>query len=209
MRAARIAAALTLLGLPPSAHAQVAPEPSFVTAELYGSNLVQAHFSVPENQFVLGGILRFPLLDDFDLGARINVGFVDGGDDYVAIGGDGRYALVSEGFGARGPAFNLTFHGGVGVLTSDAVTLWRLPVGFPAGLTFPLVRGNLEIFTHPRLEFGFRNVGDESDLGLLVDVGGFWQTASVLGLIVAVRFGNGLFEEGNQGVFGLGVSARF
>ncbi len=89
------------------------------------------------------------------------------------------------------------------------MTLWRLPVGFPAGLTFPLVRGNLEIFTHPRLEFGFRNVGDESDLGLLVDVGGFWQTGSVLGLIVDVRFGNGLFEEGNQGVFGLGVSARF
>jgi hypothetical protein len=191
------------------ARAQVAPEPSVVTADLTGRNVVQAHVAVPRNQFVLGGMLRFALFDDLDLGARVGSGFVDGAEDYVYVGGDGRYALLGQQFGRGGPAFNLSFHGGLGVRSSESLTRWKLPVGFPAGLTFPLVRGALEIYTHPRLELGFQNVGDESDLALLLDFGAQWRTPGALLVLAAIRFGDGIFDEGDRGVFTLGVGAGF
>lgn len=210
MRAPSCVAAATLFLATSGASAQVAPEPSMVTAELYGSSLVQAYFAVPENQFLLGAMLRFPLFDDFDLGARAGVGFVDGGEDHVFVGGDARYALIGQRLTAVGPTFNVTFHSGLGVLSASGLTRWKIPIGFPTGLTFPLVNGSVEIFTHPRLDVGFQNGGgDESDLAITIDVGGHWQAGDVLGLLVGVRFGDGIFDESDQGVFAFGVSARF
>ena len=210
MRASGSLALGALLLASTAASAQVAPEPSMTTADLYGSHLIQAHFAVPQNQFLLGGMLRFPLTDDFDLGARAGVGFVEGSDDYVWIGGDGRYALIAQQLTGAGPSYNLTFHTGLGVVTGSGLTRWKIPVGFPTGLTFGLVRGSLEIYTHPRLELGFQSgAGDDSDLAVTIDLGGYWRTGSALGVIAAIRFGDGIFGEGDRGVFGAGISARF
>lgn len=210
MRATAAAVAAVILGTSSSVRAQVATEPSMVTAHLYGANEVQAYFAVPENEFLLGGHIRFALANDLDLGGRAGVSFVDGADDYVFVGGDGRYALIGQRLSGAGPTFNLSFHGGLGVRSQSGLTRWKIPLGFPTGLTFGLVSGSLEVFTHPRLEIGFQNEGlDDSDLALAVDVGAFWQTGPVLGILAAVRFGNGIFNEPDTGVLAVGVSARF
>jgi hypothetical protein len=181
-----------------------------VTARLYGANQAQAYVAVPENEFLLGGHLRFAILDELDLGARAGVSFVDAADDYVFVGGDARYALIGQRFSRIGPTFSLSFHGGLGVRSQSGLTRWKVPLGFPTGLSFGLADGSLELYTHPRLELGFQSGGaDESDLGLAMDVGAFWQTGRVLGILAAVRFGNGIFNEPDDGVFALGVSARF
>lgn len=210
MRAPGSLALTALLLASAAASAQVAPEPSMTTADLHGSYLVQAHLAVPEDQFLLGGMLRFPITEDLDLGARVGVGFVDGGEDYVWIGGDGRYALITQRFTGAGPTYNLTFHSGLGVVTGSGLTRWKIPVGFPTGLTFGLVSGSLEVYTHPRLELGFQSgAGDDSDLAVTIDLGGHWRTGSTLGVLAAVRFGDGIFDESDRGVFGAGISARF
>lgn len=211
MRAIGTAVAVTLiLGAAASAPAQVAPEPSMVSAHLHGVNQAQAYFALPKNEFLLGGHLRFAVLDELDLGARAGISFVDGADDYVFVGGDGRYALIGQRFSAVGPTFNLSLHGGLGVRSQSGLTRWKIPLGFPTGLTFGLADGSIEVFTHPRLELGFQSGGaDDSDLGLAVDVGAFWQTGAVLGILADIRFGNGIFDESDNAVFALGASARF
>lgn len=192
-----------------NAPAQVGPEPSLVTADLYGANVAQASLAVPKNQVLLGGMLRFPLFDDLDLGARAGVGFVDGGNDYVYVGGDARYGLIGQRLTGVGPSFNLTFHSGAGVQSASGLTRWKIPIGFPTGLTFPLVKGSLEIFTHPRLELGFQNLSEKSDAALTIDLGGYWLAGPVLGILADVRFGSGIFDEPDAGVFAVGVTARF
>ncbi|MBI4512622.1 MAG: hypothetical protein HY702_00790 [Gemmatimonadetes bacterium] len=200
-------------GCIPLARAQVSAEPAFVGARIPDGSTAQAYtvFSSrsPRDQFLFAGMLRFGVSQDVDIGGRAGVAVVGGGEDYVYAGAEARYGLVHERLTRAGLGFDLTLHGGLGVSSPGDLTRWKIPLGLPGGLTFPFVRGPLEIFAHPRLEVGLQNRGDREDVALVMDVGAYWQVGPVFGGLLDARVGDGVFDEGNRAMVGLSVSARF
>ena len=69
----RISAATVLAGAllfagHDSSQAQVVPEPAMLTARVPITETFQAYVAFPDNSFVMGGMIRFPITRDADLG---------------------------------------------------------------------------------------------------------------------------------------------
>jgi hypothetical protein len=199
-------AATVFLYTAASARAQVVAEPAFLTAGVPSGETFLPYLALPENALVLGGMLRFPVNDDVDIGGRAGLALVDNGEDTPFVGADVRYALLGRTLEGGG-LLHLSFDVGVG-LSDPGVTIWKVPLGFIAGVGFRLAGGDSEIFTHPRLEFGISSGDDSTDSALALDFGGVFTISPRLGFMVDFRFGNGVYEEGDQVVVGLGALWR-
>ena len=104
-----------------------------------------------------------------------------------------------------GGELSLALNFGVGV-SDPGRTTWKFPFGFIVGIDFGLGPGDAELFANPRLELGVRSNPSGSDAALLLDVGALFPIAQSLGANVSIRFGDGLFDEGDQIVVGLGAT---
>lgn len=204
-RCAALAAAAFLFAMTPHrAAAQVAAEPAMLTAGVPSTETFQLHMAFPENAFVIGGMMRFPVERDVDIGGRAGLWFPRDGDTTPYVGGDLRYGLLSRPLTPRGGELNLSFAVGLGV-SDPGPTLWRIPVGFVTGLGFGIGGEAAEVFVHPRIDLGFATSGDTFDGALLLDFGGYFTISPPLGTMIDVRFGNGVFNEGDQVVVALGA----
>lgn len=204
---------LLLLGPVQLARAQVAPEPAFIGARIPDGNVAHAYIVLssrsPRDQYLLAGMLRFGVSGDVDIGGRAGIAVVDGAEDYVYAGVEGRYGLVRARLTRAGLGFDLTFHTGLGVSEPHDLTRWKIPLGLPGGLTFPFPGGSLELFAHPRLELALQNPGSTQDEALVMDLGAYWQLGPVFGALLDVRVGDGVFDERNRAMVGLSATARF
>ena len=147
--AATVLAGALLFAGHDSSQAQVVPEPAMLTARVPITETFQAYVAFPDNSFVMGGMIRFPITRDADLGGRAGLWIIDDASDTPFAGAD-----------------------------------------LPA--------------THAHAEDGENPSG--SDAALLLDVGALFPIAQSLGANVSIRFGDGLFDEGDQIVVGLGAT---
>lgn len=187
--------------------AQVVAEPAILTAGIPASETFSAYLAFPEDAFVLGGMIRFPVATDVDLGGRAGLWFRENADDTPFAGADLRYGLLSRPLTPGGGQFLLAFDVGIGV-SEPGVTVWKIPLGFITGIGFVLAGGDSEIFVHPRAEMGLSSGEDDFDAALLLDVGGLFTIRPPLGAFIDVRFGEGPFGEGERVVVALGAAWR-
>jgi hypothetical protein len=202
---ATVLAAAGFLAGATDARAQVVAEPALLTAGIPTTEVFLPYVAFPKNAYVLGGMLRFPVSDDVDIGGRAGLWLIDGSRDTPFAGGDLRYNLLSRPLSPGGGQLALSFDVGVGVSDPDA-TVWKIPVGFIAGIGFVLAGGDSEIFVHPRFDVGLSSGEDDLDAALLLDVGGLFSITRSMGVLIDVRFGQGPYEEGDQVVLGLGAA---
>ncbi len=205
-RRAGLAGVLVLLGAG-SARGQAVAEPAFLTAGLPGEETFQPYLIFPENSVVLGGMIRLPVTDDVDVGGRAGLWLIDGADDTPFVGADVRYGLLARRLSPGGGQLALSFDVGLGV-SEPGPTVWKIPLGVLSGVGFRLAGGDSEIFAHPRVELGISSGQDSSDSALLLDLGGLFSVTPTLGVMIDVRFGDGLFNEGDQAVIGVGALWR-
>jgi len=187
--------------------AQVVAEPAMLTAGVPGSETFSAYVAFPEDAYVLGGMIRFPVAPDVDLGGRAGLWLRENADDTPFVGADMRYGLLSRPLTPGGGQLSLAFDVGIGV-SEPGVTVWKVPLGFIAGIGFVLAGGDSEIFVHPRAEMGLSTGDDDFDAALLLDVGGVFTIQPPLGAFIDFRFGDGPFGEGDRVVVALGVAWR-
>lgn len=195
------AGALLFLG---SGHAvaQVVAEPAMLTAGVPAGETFEAYVAFPDNSLAIGGMIRIPVARDVDIGGRAGLWLIDGGEDKPYAGADLRYGLFSRPLSPGGGGqLSFTFNVGLGV-GDPGPTVWKLPLGFIGGVGFGMRGGDAEIFAHPRLELGLAGGGD-SDVELMLDVGAVFPINPIFGLMPVLRFGDGVFGEGDQIVFGL------
>jgi hypothetical protein len=188
--------------------AQVVSEPAMLTAGVPSGETFLPYLAFPQNSYVIGGMIRFPIADDIDIGGRAGLWLIDDGSDTPFVGGDLRYGLMARELSPGGGLLNLSFDVGLGV-SEPGATVWKIPVGFLVGIGFKLAGGDSEIFTFPRFEFGISSGDDSSDSALLLDVGGVFTITQQVGAMIDLRFGNGVFGEGDKVVVGLGAIWRF
>ncbi|UCC71056.1 MAG: hypothetical protein JSV86_11730 [Gemmatimonadota bacterium] len=199
--ATAVAAACSFAGHQ-GANGQVVAEPALLTAGIPVSEVFMPYVAFPENAYVLGGMLRFPVSDDVDIGGRAGLWLIDDSKDSPFAGGDVRYSLLSRPLSPGGGQLALSFDFGLGV--SDAgETVWKIPIGFIAGIGFVLAGGDSEIFVHPRFDVGLSSGEDDFDAALLLDVGGLFSITPSMGTMIDARFGDGVFGEGDQVVLAL------
>lgn len=208
----RTSAAIALTGValfsaPRAGAGQVVAEPALLTAGVPTAETFSLYLALPENSYVLGGMIRFPLAADVDVGARAGLWLIDDGDDTPFVGADLRYGLLSRPLAPGGGQLSLAFDVGLGV-SEPGVTVWKIPVGFIAGIGFRLAGGDSEIFIHPRGELGISSGDDDFDSALVLDVGGIFTIQSPLAAFIDLRFGDGPFSEGEKTVLALGVVWR-
>ncbi len=185
------------------ARGQVVAEPALLPAGVPVSETFDLYVAFPENSYVLGGMIRFPVTVDVDIGGRAGLWLIDNADDTPFAGLDLRYALLSRPLSPGGGQLNLAFDVGVGV-SEPGPTVWKIPVGFIVGLGFQLAGGDSEVFVHPRFDLGVSSGADDFSAGLLLDVGGVFTIKPPLGVILDLRFGDGPFAEGDQVVIAVG-----
>jgi hypothetical protein len=152
-------------------------------------------------------MLRFPVSDDVDIGGRAGLWVIDDAKDSPFAGGDLRYNLLSRPLSPGGGQLALSFDVGLGV-SDPGATVWKIPIGFIAGIGFVLAGGDSEIFVHPRFDLGLSSGADSFDAKLLLDVGGLFSITQSMGAMLDVRFGEGPYAEGDQVVLALGVAWR-
>jgi hypothetical protein len=187
--------------------AQVVEEPAMLAAGVPAGETFLPYIAFPENSFVIGGMIRFPVSDDVDIGGRAGLWLRDNADDTPYAGADVRYGLLARPLTDGGGLLNLSFDFGIG-LSEPGVTVWKIPVGFIAGIGFKLAGGDSEVFTHPRLEFGIGSGDENTDSALMLDLGGIFTITEQIGAVLDFRFGNGLFGEGDGVVIALGAIWR-
>jgi len=196
----------TLLFCLESASAQAVAEPALLTARVPDSEVFIPYIAFPSGSFVVGGMLRFPVTTDIDIGGRAGLWSINNSKDSPFIGGDMRYALLARPLDSQGSTqLALSFDVGLG-LSDPGPTVWKIPVGIIAGVDFKLAGGDSEIYANPRFEFGISSGSDSTDSALLLDVGGLFTFRPNMGVLVAIRFGDGVFFEGDKVVLGLGLS---
>ena len=186
-----------------SATAQVVAEPALLTAGIPVSETFTPYVAIPEHALVLGGMLRFPVSEDVDIGGRAGLWLIDDRDDTPFVGVDARYGLLLRPLTPGGGQLALSFDVGIGV-SDPGPTVWRIPLGFIAGIGFSLAGGDSEIFAHPRFDLGISSGEDDFDPGLLLDVGGVFSITPLLGAIIDFRFGEGPFDDSERVVVALG-----
>jgi hypothetical protein len=184
---------------------QVVAEPALLTAGIPTTEVFLPYVAFPENAYVFGGMLRFPVSDDVDIGGRAGLWLIDDAKDSPFVGGDLRYNLLSRPLSPGGGQLALSFDVGLGV-SDPGATVWKIPVGFIAGIGFVLAGGDSEIFVHPRFDLGLSSGEDSFDAALLLDVGGLFSITQSMGALIDVRFGEGPYGEGDQVVLALGVA---
>ena len=212
--AAALVGTASLLG-PSDALPQVVAEPAMLTAGIPAGETFLPYIAFPENSLVLGGMIRFPLTRDVDLGGRAGLWLIDDASDTPYAGVDLRYGLLARELSTGGGLLNVSFDFGLG-LSDPGPTVWKIPLGFLTGVGFQLAGGDSEIFASPRLELGIRTgegvpdvAEDNFDAALLLDVGGLFTITPALGAMIDLRFGNGIFLlEGDQVVVGVGAVWR-
>lgn len=204
--AAALAGACFFAGLE-SGMAQVVAEPALLTAGIPVSETFMPYVALPEDAVVLGGMLRFPVSEDVDIGGRAGLWLIDDHEDTPFAGGDVRYGLLSRPLTPGGGQLALSFDVGIGV-SDPGPTVWKIPLGFIAGIGFSLAGGDSEIFAHPRFDLGISSGEEDFDAALLLDVGGVFTITPLLGALIDVRFGKGPFEEGDRVVVALGAIWR-
>lgn len=204
--AAALAGILILAGAE-KAGAQVVAEPALLTAGIPASEVFQAYVSFPENSFVIGGMIRFPVTRDVDIGGRAGLWIIDDTDDTPFAGVDLRYGLLSRQLAPGGGQLNLAFDVGLGI-SEPTQTVWKIPLGLVTGIGFVLAGGDSEIFAHPRLELAAGSGDEDFDAALLLDLGGVFTVKPPLGIMFDMRFGEGPFGEGDQVVVGVGAAWR-
>lgn len=185
------------------AAAQVAAEPTMLTARVPATETFLAYVAFPDNSFAFGGMLRFPVAHDVDIGGRAGLWLIEGADDTPFAGADVRYGLLSRGLDPGGGVISVSLNLGLG-LSDPGPTIWKLPLGFIAGIGFGLGPGDAELFANPRLELGLASGADDTDAALLIDIGSVIPIQRNLAIDAAIRFGEGVFGEGDQLVVGLG-----
>ncbi|HSG81271.1 MAG TPA: hypothetical protein VLC48_03400 [Gemmatimonadota bacterium] len=190
-----------------SGYAQVVSEPAMITAGIPAGETFLPYIAVPENSFVFGGMIRFPVSAEVDIGARAGLWLIDNSKDTPFAGADLRYGLLGRTLSDGGGLLNLSLDIGVGI-SEPGATVWKFPVGFPTGIGFRLAGGDSEIFVFPRLEFGISSGEPSTDTALLLDLGGVFTVTPSLGAMLDFRFGNGVFGEGDKVVIGLGAIWR-
>lgn len=178
-----------------------------LTAGIPAGETFLPYMAFPENSYVLGGMIRFPLADDIDIGGRAGLWLIDDASDTPYAGLDVRYALLARRLSTGGGLFNVSFDFGLGVADPGA-TVWRIPLGILTGIGFQLAGGDSEIFASPRVELGISTGPDDFDTALLLDVGGLFAITPTLGAMLDLRFGDGIFGEGDQVVIGAGAVWR-
>jgi hypothetical protein len=186
---------------------QVVAEPAMLTAGIPAGETFLPYVAIPDNGFVLAGMIRFPLSAEVDIGGRAGLWLIDDAKDTPFAGADLRYGLLGRTLSDGGGLLNLSFDIGVGV-SEPGPTLWKVPVGFIAGIGFKLAGGDSEIFAFPRFELGISSGDTSTDTALLLDVGGVFTLTQSLGAMFDFRFGNGVFFEGESVVIGLGAIWR-
>ena len=204
--AATIAGACFLFGAR-GVHAQVVAEPAMLTAGVPTSETFLPYVAFPQNAVVVGGMIRFPIADDVDVGGRAGLWLIDDARDTPFAGADLRYGLLGRTLTDGGGLLNLSFDVGIGI-SEPGPTIWKFPVGFIAGIGFKLAGGDSEIFTFPRLEFGVGSGELNTDTALLLDVGAVFTITRQIGAMLDFRFGKGNFGEGEDVVIGLGAIWR-
>jgi hypothetical protein len=186
---------------------QVVAEPAMLTAGIPTTEVFMPYLAFPENAYVLGGMIRFPVGNDVDVGGRAGLWLIDDAKDSPFVGGDLRYNLLSRPLSPGGGQLALSFDVGLGV-SDPGVTIWKIPVGFIAGIGFVLAGGDSEIFVHPRFDLGLSSGEDSFDAALLLDVGGLFSITPTMGAMLGIRFGEGPYAEGDQVALALGVAWR-
>lgn len=197
---------LLFFALPRPGLGQVVAEPSMLTPALPGTESFRAYLAFPENSFLLGGMLRFSVARDVDIGGRAGLWLIDDTDDTPYAGMDLRYGLLSRAL-APGSRLNLSFAVGLGA-SDPGPTVWKIPVGALAGIGLGQDGRDIEIFAHPRVEIGLSTGGDDTDLALVLDVGGMFPVSPPLNGLIDIRFGDGIFGEGDQLVVAVGTLWR-
>lgn len=203
--AAALAGACFLSGVR-TVQAQAVAEPAMITAGIPAGETFLPYLAIPDNSFVVGGMIRFPVANDIDIGGRAGLWLIDDAKDTPFAGADLRYALMSRRLGGGG-LFHLGFNVGMG-LSEPSATVWKFPVGFLVGVGFRLAGGDSEIFTVPRLELGVSSGDDSTDAALVLDLGGLFTITPRFGVMLDLRFGDGNFGEGDAVVVGLGAMWR-
>ncbi len=191
---------------PRALNAQVVAERALLTPVAATSETFQIYIAFPENSFVLGGMIRFPVTSDVDIGGRAGLWAIDDVSDTPYAGADLRYGLLSRALSSAG-ALNLSFNVGIGV-SEPGPTVWKVPLGFIAGIGFGPKGETIELYGHPRVELGFSSGADASDSALLLDFGALFNISPPLAAMAALRFGDGVFDEGDHAVFALSAFWR-
>ena len=75
-------------------NAQVVAEPALLTAGIPEEETLIVYASLAENSYVLGGMIRFPVGFEVDVGGRAGLWLVDDTDDTPFAGVDARYGLL-------------------------------------------------------------------------------------------------------------------
>lgn len=200
-------ASVAFFAAPRGGAGQVVAEPALLTAGVPSAETFSLYLALPEDSYVLGGMIRFPVASDVDVGGRAGLWIIDDGDDTPFAGADVRYGLLSRPLSPGGGQLSLTFHTGLGV-SEPGVTLWKIPIGVIAGIGFRLAGGDSEVFVHPRGELGISSGDDDFDSALVLDVGGIVTIQPPLAAFIDLRFGDGPFSEGEKTVVALGVAWR-
>lgn len=212
MGGVRRAATAALAGVafvvgPERGEAQVVAEPALLTAGVPAGETFLPYIVFPEESYVLGGMIRFGVSDDVDIGGRAGMWLRNDADDTPFAGADVRYGLLTRPLSTGGGLLNLAFAFGLG-LSEPGVTVWKIPVGAIAGIGFRLAGGDSEIFAHPRLEFGISSGEDETDSALVLDLGGVFSITPQMGAVLDFRFGDGIYSEGDRVAIALGAIWR-
>lgn len=187
--------------------AQVVAEPALLTAGIPESEIFLPYIAFPQNSFVIGGMLRFPVGMDVDIGARAGLWLIDDGKDSPYAGVDVRWGLLGRQLDPGGGLFAVSFDTGIGV-SDPGPTVWKVPIGFIAGIGFRLGGGDSEIFANPRAELVVSSGDDDFDSALLLDVGALLSIKERLAALLDFRFGKGVFGEGDNVVVAIGLSWR-
>jgi len=190
---------------PATVSAQVVAEPAFLTAQVPDSEVLIPYIAFPQSSFVIGGMIRFPVTTDIDIGGRAGYWAINNSKDTPYAGADVRYALLERPLSSSGNAqLLLSFDAGLG-LSDPGPSVWKIPVGVIVGVGFDLAGGKSEVYANPRLEFGLSS-GASSDSAILLDVGGLFTIKQNIGAMIAIRFGEGIYFEGDKAVVGLGLA---
>lgn len=205
--AATAAAAACFFASTGGVYGQVVAEPALLTAGIPTSEVFLPYLAFPDNSYVLGGMIRFPVNEDVDIGGRAGLWIIDDSKDTPFAGADVRWGLFSRPLSPGGGQLALSFDVGLGV-SDPGATIWKVPVGFIAGIGFILAGGDSEIFVHPRFDLGISSGEDDFDPALLLDVGGLFSITPTMGAMLDFRFGEGPFGEGDQVVVALGLAWR-
>lgn len=187
--------------------AQVVAEPALLTAGVPTTETFLPYLAFPENAYVLGGMIRFAVSADVDIGGRAGMWLRDNADDTPFAGADVRYGLLARPLDPGGGQLNLAFAFGLG-LSKPSETVWKVPVGVIAGIGFQLAGGDSEIFVHPRLELGISSGDDSTDSTLVLDLGGVFSITQQMGVVLDLRFGDGIYGEGDKAAIALGAIWR-